>query len=671
MKILKTISLLLVGICISACFSNPDTSPSEKLHQQGLALLKNAELEARKLKDVEQRAQYWRTALEKPPFSTDSVLRAKIHYQLAGVYYTKNDMDSIKWHMRKAWSLINGRAGVDDLLVLLNVGEGNIATHEQYVHQANYYYNLALTILQQLGDKPTEITTVQQAMIYLAAAQSDAGLHQYQRAIERNHHAVALLLGDSIPQADLLHRAYDQLAYDFLSATEEQPDSALNYIRKMEALTAEYPGRGDVRFLYDRKAMYFDEIGAVDSSIYYHRLIRQIDEHKILKGRPSPVDYANLYKDYINLSNAFIQTNRMDSATFYLHKTHRFRDAHSDYLTLRDQILYWENLVNYRFATKQYTQAHEAHVEVLKATRALNENKYAQAVAEMSAVYALQAKEKSILELNQQVAQTEGALAENRLLLIISTLSALLALTIVILLYIRRKQRVLQDQTRHIQLQKNAIELEQRLLRTQMEPHFVFNTLGALQSFIRFDEKEQALKYLKQFSRLLRNSLELSRESQVPLVDELATLSYYLELQRMRYDNRFDFQIDHPGISENALEDWLIPPMLIQPFVENAIIHGVDSLEGKGNITVTVEKEPHMERLKVTIKDNGLGYHATQNPSKGKKKSLSTTISRERLLILEQDYGMTLGVQVTDRSSLGKGEQGTLVELLLPITSNV
>src|SRR5690606_2535729 len=125
------------------------------------------------------------------------------------------------------------------------------------------------------------------------------------------------------------------------------------------------------------------------------------------------------------------------------------------------------------------------------------------------------------------------------------TLSALLAVAIVILLYVGRKQRELREKAKHIQLQKSAIELEQRLLRTQMEPHFVFNTLGALQSFIRLDEKQQALKYLGQFSRLLRNSLELSRESLVPLADELETLSYYLELQRMRFDNQFDFYIDH------------------------------------------------------------------------------------------------------------------------------
>ena len=666
-NVLKSISLLVGALSVWGCVSQSDGEHAEAARRQGLMLLKEAEAKARAMDNVEQRAGYWQGLLAEKPFSADSVLMAKIHYQLAGVYYAKNDIDSIKWYMRQAWALIDGQSGVDDMLVLFNVGEGNISTHDQHIHQANYYYNLALTLIEHMGGQPTEISEVQQAMIYLAAAQSDAGLHQYERAIARNHRAITLLAGDTVTQPRLLHRAYDQLAADFLSAAIKQPDSALAYIRKMETLGQAHPGAGDIRFLYDRKAMYYEEVGNRDSSIYYHRRIRQIDERKVAAGSASPVDHANLFKDYVNLSGGFIQAGRLDSAAHYLQQASRFLDERGHYLTAREDILYGENLVNYLFATHQYGKAYEEHLNVLEATRALNENKYAQAIAEMSAIYELQAKEKSILELNQQVALTEGKLAENRLLLVITTLSALLAIAIVILLYTRRKQRELQERARHIQLQKNAIELEQRLLRTQMEPHFVFNALGALQSFIRLDEKQQALKYLKQFSRLLRNSLELSRESQVPLADELETLSYYLELQRMRYDNRFDFRIDHRAIAGEELQEWFIPPMLIQPFVENAIIHGVDNLDGKGEITVVVTKDLSDGRLRVTITDNGPGVNATQKRPKGKKKSLSTTISRERLHILEQEHGMTFGVTVTDRSTLSGEEQGTVVELLIPV----
>ncbi|WP_257668854.1 histidine kinase [Parapedobacter tibetensis] len=667
---MKQVCLLFGVLLIVGCVSQPDREHVEKQRQRGLALLKDAETEARLLSDVAKRTAYWQELLATQPFSSDSILLAKIHYQLAGVYYAKNDLDSIKWHMRRAWSLIERQDGVEDMMVLFNVGEGNIATHEQLIHQANYYYDLAVTMIQNADRQTLGLSNSQQAMIYLAAAQSDAGLHQYERAIARNNEAVRRLKADTAVSARLLLRAYDQLASDFLSVSEKQLDSAWVYIQRMETLAEEYPDAAIPRFLFDRKALYYGEVGESDSSIYYHRAILHIDEAKIASGGASPTDYANLFKDFVNLSDRFIQKRRLDSASFYLRRGERFIEEHGDYLSTKEHILYRENLVNFFFTSGQYGRAYQEHLNVLEATRELNENKYAQAIAEMSAIYELQAKEKSILELNRQVVIKEGQLAENRLLLVITTLSALLAIAVVVLLYTGRRQRRLRAEAERAHLQKNAIELEQRLLRTQMEPHFIFNTLGSLQSYIRLDEKQKALKYLKQFSRLLRNSLELSRESFVPLGDELETLRYYLGLQQMRYEEGFDFRIDHHTIDEEELQGWLIPPMLIQPFVENAIIHGVDSTEGKGLIDIVVLREPDEKRLRVTISDNGPGIDGTaalETKIASKKKSLSTAISRERLQILEMEKGMSFGVSVIDRNTLPGNQRGTLVELLIPL----
>ncbi len=111
-----------------------------------------------------------------------------------------------------------------------------------------------------------------------------------------------------------------------------------------------------------------------------------------------------------------------------------------------------------------------------------------------------------------------------------------------------------------------------------MEPHFIFNTLSALQSFIRFDEKEKSLKYISQFSKLLRSSLELSRQSYVPLNEELETIENYLSLQQMRFEYSFDYEIQRP--KPIHLLYWS-PQCLIQPFVENAIIHGMNNQKEK------------------------------------------------------------------------------------------
>src|SRR5690606_41668728 len=127
--------------------------------------------------------------------------------------------------------------------------------------------------------------------------------------------------------------------------------------------------------------------------------------------------------------------------------------------------------------------------------------------------------------------------------LIIADLLTLLAIALIIILYFSRKQQKLIEEKEKVQLQKEAMVLQQRLLRSQMEPHFIFNTLASLQSYIRIEHKDKALRFLNQFSRLLRNSLELSRENWVLLEDEVQTLEYYLGLQQMRYDDSFDYEI--------------------------------------------------------------------------------------------------------------------------------
>ena len=132
---------------------------------------------------------------------------------------------------------------------------------------------------------------------------------------------------------------------------------------------------------------------------------------------------------------------------------------------------------------------------------------------------------------------------------------------------------------------KKIAELEQRILLSQMNPHFVFNSLTAIQSYIFRNEPYMAGKYLASFSKLVRLILENSRQQYIPISKEMDTLSYYLELQALRFEEKFDFKID---IDEDIdLEHHLIPPMLAQPFIENAIEHGIIHMSNKGSITIT------------------------------------------------------------------------------------
>ncbi|NML24098.1 histidine kinase [Pseudoflavitalea sp. G-6-1-2] len=270
-----------------------------------------------------------------------------------------------------------------------------------------------------------------------------------------------------------------------------------------------------------------------------------------------------------------------------------------------------------------------------------------QAAREIETQYAVKAKDDEIRALAFSNEANRKISGQQKTIILILACSFLLAIILGIVL---RRRRKLSDKLRQT-------ELEQRLLRSQMEPHFIFNTLSVLQGFIRNSEGEKAVRYLNQFARLLRVTLENSRESFVPLEDEVAALENYLSLQAMRFEGLFDYTVDTWEMYDD--EGLLIPPMLLQPFVENSILHGMKQLDQKGHIHISIQKEAHV--LRCVIEDNGAGLQScTIQPG---KKSLSTTITQERLAILSRQTGYPAGISVANRKD---EHQGTRVELSIP-----
>ena len=156
-------------------------------------------------------------------------------------------------------------------------------------------------------------------------------------------------------------------------------------------------------------------------------------------------------------------------------------------------------------------------------------------------------------------------------------------------------------------LRADALEIERTLLRTQMNPHFIFNALNSIQSFITSNNQGEAVRYLSKFAKLMRMILNNSMQQYVLLSEELASLSLYLDLEQVRFNNRFSYKID---IDDEVEEDLVkVPPMLIQPFVENAILHGLMHKPEGGLITICLTENGN-NTLTCTITDNGVGRKA-------------------------------------------------------------
>ena len=210
-------------------------------------------------------------------------------------------------------------------------------------------------------------------------------------------------------------------------------------------------------------------------------------------------------------------------------------------------------------------------------------------------------------------------------------------------------------------------ELEQMALSAQMNPHFIFNSLNSIHSFLLYEENENAEKYLLRFAKLIRQTLANSRVTTITISEEYETLKNYIMLESMRFKGAFTFDIEC-NFNELPL-DPCIPPMLIQPYVENAIIHGLPKRKLGAELLIRFYMED--DRLKVLVKDNGIGYkESKRNKRDTGHKSYGTQITEERLKSLQEKNKDGFNVQINDADPSNSEFPGTCVVVTIPIPIN-
>ena len=204
-------------------------------------------------------------------------------------------------------------------------------------------------------------------------------------------------------------------------------------------------------------------------------------------------------------------------------------------------------------------------------------------------------------------------------------------------------------------------KLQQQLLLSQMNPHFIFNALASIQQMIKSGKTKDADFYLGKFASITRIVLEYSREESIPLEKELEVLQSYIELEKLRLDNSFEYQIKFEGDLEPEFIN--IPPMAIQPFVENAIKHGLKEKEKKGFLSLVFEDLGDV--LKVVIEDNGIGIDSSPEQGRIKHRSMAMEIFEMRRMLMQKRFKKKLYIRFLDLSS--EGASGTRVIIHLPI----
>jgi LytS/YehU family sensor histidine kinase len=207
-------------------------------------------------------------------------------------------------------------------------------------------------------------------------------------------------------------------------------------------------------------------------------------------------------------------------------------------------------------------------------------------------------------------------------------------------------------------------DLENSALRAQMNPHFIFNCLNTINAFVSRNEKTLANQYISRFSKLIRMILDHSRQRTITLEEELEALELYLQIEQVRFEGRFDFEIavDKDIDTENTA----IPGLLIQPFAENAILHGLLPSKKPGLLKVSITKA--QDFILIVVEDNGVGRAAAaaaRTDHQPLQKSHGTEITWKRVALFNKEHGVDVEPVVVDLEDEEGNAGGTRVEISL------
>ncbi|HRO47247.1 tetratricopeptide repeat protein [Agriterribacter sp.] len=433
---------------------------------------------------------------------------------------------------------------------------------------------------------------------------------------------------------------------------------ALQIYREIGNETGTALSLANIAFLFDKMARY-------DSALIYH-----LQGLAIREQLPSKED---LSRSLIGVGLGYSRLRNYDSAIHYSLKALSLVKEIRSKPMLKDV---YENLADINASQGNFSKAYNYHVLYSKITdtllgeqtaRQLNELQTKYETAEKDRQIQLLAKEKLLQE---QETQRQATLKKGLL-----TGLLLLGLLVVLLIYIFRQrlknQKLLalkNNEIRDADYKRQMSELEMKALRAQINPHFLFNCMNSINRMILQGETQNASSYLTKFSKLVRLILENAESPTVSLENEMALLESYIQLEGLRFKGRINYNI---SIDESIEpESTYLPSMVLQPFVENAIWHGLMHKKEyeKNNIFIGVKEDN--DRLLCTIEDNGVGREKAQQLSERsvfRKKSMGMKITEDRLRLLNRENPEQI-IRVTDMKDTHNNAVGTRIEINIPVS---
>ncbi len=523
-----------------------------------------------------------------------------------------------------------------------------------YKVQDNYeeaikYYNQALEIRRSLPDRKNEIYALNSLGIALTEAK---------RFKEADSCFIQMItIAEEIGDKTWPPRAYNQLARNYYFMRHYR--KAIPYFSEALKLEVE---NGNLK----RQAIALSNIAEC------HHYLREYDE--ALENYEKSLNI----RDQINYQYGKVITLLQMAKTYYRKGDLDESISHSEQslaiareLGIKRKVVdALEGLAMLHAKKNNHKKAYEYALQVTSEKDSILNQQKTKQIAEMQAKFDSERKEQQIASQEKEITLLEEKKAADRNLLITLVLLAFALLVLIGFVYSRYAIKKKSEADLTEKNQQIAIineELERKALRAQMDPHFIFNSLNSIQHFITTNNKTLALTYLSKFSKLIRQILENSVNHQVLIVDEIRLLEYYIQLEALRFNEKFDHQIDIDKSLD--IHNTEIPFLLIQPYVENAIIHGLNNKSDKGSLRVSLQdKEEH---ILCTVEDNGVGRKRAAQLKKQKKHiSRGMSVTKRRLELLNRDKKNKTLVDVMDLYDQDQCVAGTKVEIIIPLDKN-
>lgn len=417
----------------------------------------------------------------------------------------------------------------------------------------------------------------------------------------------------------------------------DQPFLAISYLKKQ---LAEFQTDGSYRYAaitaYELGDVYM-KAGQYDSVIYYYQTALQEAEklHSSVTAISQTGETPNVFVGY----QYFYNISELEVNEIYY----------------KLMVSIHKRLYSYYKKTGNLSLSLKHHEDLMLYIDSLNTSRKNTEFRRMQLQFATDQIEQENALLQRDNELKDSRIRQNRLVIGAIITIAFLILVAGVALFRQSRLKSLQEK----------ILLEQRLLRTQMNPHFIFNSLASIQNFIFKKDDINARIYLSRFSELVRSILEFSTRETITFAQEIHTIRNYLELQKVRFQDKFDYTIDmDENIDEEVME---LPPMLAQPFIENAIEHGIRHKEIKGHIHIRCKRNNDVTMFEV--EDDGVGRKRSKEIEARKMEdhlSMATSITHERLSALNKKSKKKIILEIIDLKDEQGEARGTLVRFEIP-----